>query len=287
MGRHFWEHPVYRRHLRRADAILGYALSELIHEGPGEQLTQTEYAQPALLVVATGAYRVLQADTRLKPAAVAGHSLGEYSALVAAEVLRFEDALQLVQLRGREMQRACEQAPGAMAALLKIERDEVEALCADEDEVVIANYNSPQQLVISGHADAVARICSQVKANKRGRAVPLKVSGAFHSPLMKSAHQVLAAAIDETPFGRADVPVVLNVTAQATRKADEIKRALCQQMLSPVRWQESVGTLTGLGSARFVEPGPATLGKLIQQSCPQAETLTLQDLKGVHALRSA
>ncbi|HEY9842250.1 MAG: ACP S-malonyltransferase [Candidatus Sericytochromatia bacterium] len=275
MGESFREDAGYRAHLARADEILGFGIGELIACGPQEELTRTEIAQPALLTVMTGIYAVWKAVGGPEPAAVAGHSLGEYAALVAAGVLEFADALELVRLRGRLMQQACDQRPGSMAAVLKPDLEAIKALCAKSaGQVVVANLNSPQQLVLSGEAEALQALLEHIREAKLGRPVALKVSGAFHSPLMEPARQELNAAIERLAFHDAAFPVVMNVRGEASRSGATIRDQLCRQLTSPVHWSDSVVTLAAY-SQRFVELGPATLAPLIRQTLPEAETLTL------------
>lgn len=287
MGESFRAEPLYRAQLERADQLLGIGLSRLIAEGPAEELTRTEVAQPALLTVATGIYQVWRARSGHIPAAVAGHSLGEYSALVAAEVLSFDAALELVRLRGQLMQQACSIRPGAMAAVLKPETAEIEALCqASEGRVVIANVNSPQQIVLSGEAEALETILAQIRTAKLGRGVPLKVSGAFHSRLMEPARAELTAALEATPFAAARCPVVLNVSGEAISSGDAIRAQLCRQLTAPVKWQASVASLADL-SEQFLEFGPTTLSPLIRQCQPQALVSAIATIAELEALNQA
>lgn len=284
MGETFRAEAIYREQLEQADQRLGIGLSRLIAEGPAEELTRTEVAQPALLTVATGIYRVWRARSGQMPAAVAGHSLGEYSALVAAEVLSFEAALGLVRLRGQLMQQACSIQPGAMAAVIKPETAEIEALCqASAGRVAIANINSPQQIVLSGEAEALEALLGHMRAAKLGRGVPLKVSGAFHSRLMEPARAELTAAIEATPFADARCPVVLNVSGEALSAGDAIRSQLCKQLTCPVQWRASVATLAGL-SGKFIEFGPTTLSPLIRQCQPQALVLPIATIAELKAL---
>lgn len=280
MGESFREHPLYREHLAAADALLGYELSRLIAEGPAPELTRTEIAQPALLTVETGIYRVWRACGGAEPAAVAGHSLGEYSALVAAGALEFAAALKLVQLRAQLMQQACDARPGAMAAVLR--PGDLEGLCR-AGGVVIANYNSPQQVVLSGEAEALALVCERIRAEKRGRPVMLKVSGAFHSPLMEPARVALAEALAAAPFQDAAMPVVMNVHGKAVTAAAELRGRLQAQITSPVHWNASVLSLAGFGRP-FLEFGPSTLTALIQQCLPEAMVQNLAEWQQMQAL---
>lgn len=287
MGRAFEGHPLYRAHLEKAEAVLDMPLRRILYEGPAALLTRTEMAQPALLTVATGIARVWEAESGLQAVAVAGHSLGEYSALVAAGVLSFEDALRLVQLRGQLMQQACADRPGGMAAVLKPDLAAIHALCeATGPGLVIANYNSSQQLVLAGEAALLASVQETIRARKLGRVVPLQVAGAFHSPLMQSARETLSEAIAALPFSEAQVPVVMNVSAQAVRDPDVIKALLQEQLTSPVRWQQSLETLSGLKITQALEMGAHTLGPLWRQVLPDIPVASLQALEDLNGFRS-
>ncbi|MGV3525594.1 MAG: ACP S-malonyltransferase [Candidatus Sericytochromatia bacterium] len=287
MGRAFEKHPLYRAHLDRAEEVLDIPLRRILDEGPAELLTRTEIAQPALLTVATGIGRVWQAESGLQAAAVAGHSLGEYSALVAAGVLSFEDALRLVQLRGKLMQQACEDYPGGMIAVLKPELSALQGLCeAAGDELVIANYNSSQQVVLAGTVTLLARVQQTIRERKLGRAIPLPVAGAFHSPLMQSARKALSAAIAALPFAEAQVPVVMNVSAQAVRDPVAIKALLQEQLTAPVRWQQSLETLAELKITQALEMGAHTLGPLWRQVLPDIPVASLRVPEDLDGFRS-
>ncbi len=270
MGDSLREHKTYRKHLALADEILGFRLSELMTGGPAETLTRTDIAQPALLALETGLYTLWREQGGVQPAAVAGHSLGEYSALVVAGVLNFSDALHLVKLRAQLMQAACEQVQGGMAAVLKpgISPDDLVALCQQLAEpsapVVLANDNSPQQLVISGEIQALEAVCEVIKSQKLGRPVKLKVAGAFHSPLMQSAQAELAAAIKKLKLQEPQIPVVMNVSGKVPDSVPELSTLLTQQIISPVRWRDSVSRLEQFGRL-FLELGPSTLTPLIRQ----------------------
>lgn len=278
MAASFTDHPLYREHLAHADEILGLPLSGYILDGPQEDLTRTEIAQPALLTIATGIYQVFQAETKISPTAVAGHSLGEYSALVVAGALDFETALKLVQLRGQLMQTACDQHIGGMCAILNPELDAIRtALKNTAERVVIANYNSPRQIVLSGQSEVLNALCQEIKRQKWGRPVSLKVSGAFHSPLMAPAHQKLAEAIAQVTFQETKIPIIMNASAQAVHEAHAIQELLQQQLTNPVRWQDSLYTLNQHCGGSFLELGSKTLKKLIEQTLPDAEVGSLTD----------
>jgi [acyl-carrier-protein] S-malonyltransferase len=289
-----------------ADATLGFALTRLCFEGPEDALTATENAQPALLTVsaallaAIGETRDARCETRdsvLEPAAlsspvsrlasfVAGHSLGEYSALVAAGALDFPTALRLVRRRGELMAEARE---GGMAAIIGLEEAPLEQICreasAEDAPVVIANYNSPGQLVISGASAAVERACALAKERGAKRALPLKVSAAFHSPLMRNAAEGLAAAVAQAAIQDARTPVISNVAAEPLTQADDIRRELIAQVTSPVRWIASVRRMAADGVDSFVEIGSGSvLTGLIKRISPDARLVNVSDWASAHAL---
>lgn len=280
MGQTYLSHPAYNQVLQAAEAILNLPLAQIMAEGPIERLTRTEIAQPALLTVGYGIYQVLSSQTTQAPEAVAGHSLGEYTALACADALDFESALKLVQLRGQLMQAACEQSPGAMGAVLKADLEGLTALLAEpqwQGKVGVGNYNSPSQWVLSGQASALEAIGAEIRARKLGKLVPLKVSGAFHSPLMAEAQQALNAAIDTLPLRGARFPVVTNLDGEATQAAEDFRRKLRAHLLSPVRWEACARTL-GHFAPRFFEVGPGqVLSGLIRQTLPEAEMVSLAD----------
>ena len=248
--------------LTQANDLLGFSLTDLMFAGTDEDLRRTDVTQPAIFVHSVAQF---VARPELVPAMTAGHSLGEFSALVAAGVLRFEDALPLVARRAQAMQAACEEQPGTMAAILGLADEVVERICqeitADGDVVVAANYNCPGQLVISGSAAGVARACEALKAAGAKRALPLPVGGAFHSPLMQSAAAALAEAIEKTTFAEARCPVYQNVDARPHTAPAEIKANLLAQLTAPVRWTQLVQAMAADGATEFVECGP---GKVLQ-----------------------
>lgn len=300
MGRDLYEaSPAARAVFDQADAILGFALGQLCFTGPETTLTATEYAQPALLTVCTALLAALaegtserpaqQAASGLEPAFVAGHSLGEYAALVAAGALDFPTALRLVQRRGALMATADD---GGMAAIIGMDEAALEALCreasAEGAPVVIANYNAPGQLVISGAVAAVERAMAMAKARGARRALPLKVSAAFHSPLMRAAADGLAEAIHAAPIADARVPVVGNVLATPLLTAAEIRRELTEQVTAPVHWIASVRAMADAGVDTFAEIGPgAVLTGLIKRIAPDARLANISDLAGIHAFLTA
>ncbi len=256
-------HSVARAVFKEADDALGFALSSLCFEGPEEELKLTENTQPALVAVSTAAARVL-AEKGLCPDFVAGHSLGEYSALVAAGSLGLAGALRLVRRRGRYMQEAVPAGVGAMAAILKLPEGNLEAILAEaaEGEVVAAaNFNSPDQVVIAGHAGAVRRAADLARARGARRTVILPVSAPFHCPLMKPAQERLAADLEAAGFADLGVPLINNWQAREVHTGADARRGLDQQIPNPVRWTESIRRLAEKGVTRFVEVGPGSVLK--------------------------
>lgn len=241
-----------------ADALLGFRITDTMFHGTAEELKATRVTQPAVFLDS-----VIQArcTAGFAPDMVAGHSLGEFSALVAAEALSFEDGLRLVALRAREMQACCEQVPGTMAAVIGLPADEVERICDGINGVVPANYNSGGQVVISGTVESVERACEELKAAGAKRALPLAVSGAFHSPLMEPAAEELAKAIGKVEIRTPKCPIYQNVSAKAETEPAVIKRNLLTQLTSPVMWTQSVNAMIADGAAIFTELGP---GKVLQ-----------------------
>ena len=255
-----------------ADDALGFALSKLCFEGPEDQLKLTENTQPALLTVSAAAFAVL-AEAGWRPDYVAGHSLGEYSALVAAGSLRFADAVRLVRKRGRYMQEAVPAGVGAMAAILRLPEGKLEGVLQEAagDEVVsAANFNSPDQMVISGHAGAVNRAMELAKAAGARRAVPLPVSAPFHCALMKPAQERLKADLDATEFRDLSVPLVNNWQAKEVRTGGEAREGLYQQVPSPVRWVESMRYLAERGVVQAVEVGAGSVLTGLLKGCAPA-----------------
>ena len=271
-----------------ADAALGYPLSKLCFEGPEDQLTLTANAQPAILTVSVAALRVLRARTGLAPVAVAGHSLGEYSALVAAGALRFVDAVRLVHLRGKFMQEAVPPGAGAMAAILGLGADEVAAVCrevAGGEVVSPANLNGGGQVVIAGHKAAVDRACVALKAKGAKRAVPLAVSAPFHCALMQPAAERLSVELARVELATPEVPVITNVEAAPNRDASRIPELLARQVTAPVRWEESVQRLASLGVRRALEVGAGNvLAGLVKRISPEIEVLAAGDPDAIGAV---
>ena len=244
----------------RANEILGFRITDIMFEGTVEELKQTKVTQPAIFLHSTILAEIL-GDT-FNPTAVAGHSLGEFSALVASKVLDFESGLKLVSQRANAMQKACEAAPSTMAAVLGLEDDVVEGVCESiEGVVVAANYNCPGQLVISGEIEAVEKACEILKEKGARRALILPVGGAFHSPLMEPAREDLASAIENTTFNAPICPVYQNVKATGVTNADEIKENLIAQLTAPVKWTQTMKQMIADGIESFTEVGP---GKVLQ-----------------------
>ncbi len=263
-----------------ADQALGFPLSRLCFDGPEEDLKLTENTQPAILTVSTAALAVLR-EKGVRPDYVAGHSLGEYSALVAAGALRFSDAVRLVRNRGRYMQEAVPAGVGAMAALLKLPEDKLDGIlkeAAQGEVVVAANRNSPVQVVIAGHAGAVKRAVELAKAAGVRRAVVLPVSAPFHCSLMLPAQQKLKTDLDATEFHDLDVPLINNWQARAIRTAAEAREGLYQQVPNPVLWEDSVRYLVRQGVERCIEVGPgAVLTGLLRAIVPDVEGLKFRE----------
>ena len=243
-----------------ANGILGFSITDIMFSGTDEDLKQTKVTQPAIFLHSVILSKVL--GKNFAPQMVAGHSLGEFSALVANEALSFEDGLQLVAKRAAAMQKACELQPGTMAAVLGLEDAKVEELCATIDGIVTpANYNCPGQLVISGELKAVEAACEKMKEAGAKKALILSVSGAFHSVLMKPAEEELAAAIEQTAFHKPLCPVYQNVTTTAVSDENAIKTNLIKQLTAPVKWTQSVQQMIADGATEFIEVGP---GKVLQ-----------------------
>lgn len=255
--------PEAARTFEEADDVLGASLSRIAWEGPEEELTATRNAQPALLVHSVAAHRVL-ADRLGDVVAAAGHSLGEFSAHVAAGTLSFPDALRAVRLRGELMWEAGQQRPGTMAAVLGLSDEDAEAVCQEasqggEGVAVPANLNAKGQIVLSGDVEAVERAGEAARAAGAKRVVPLNVSGAFHSPLMEPAEAGLREGLSSAKFHAPEFPVISNVTADAVDEGDAARDLLVRQLTSPVRWAESIGRMLDLGIERFVELGAGTV----------------------------
>ncbi len=277
MGRELYErYPEAKALFEQANEILGFRITDILFEGTDEELKETKVTQPAVFLHSV--VRALTLGECFQPDMVAGHSLGEFSALVAAGALSFEDGLRLVSKRAMAMQAACELQPSTMAAVLGLSDDKVvEVLAGISDEVVVAaNFNCPGQLVISGTVPGVERACEALKAAGAKRALPLKVGGAFHSPLMEPAREELARAIEETAFATPRCPIYQNVVASAVSDPAEIKRNLIAQLTAPVRWTESVQAMVADGATHFIELGPGTvLQGLVKKISPEVEAESL------------
>lgn len=262
MGKELYQnHDAVRALFNTANEILGFNITDIMFEGSEEALKQTNITQPAIFIHSVAAFTTLQAN----PDMVAGHSLGEFSALVANRTLQFEDALKLVAMRAEAMQEACSLQPSTMAAVLGLADEVVEKICGEVNAshgiVVAANYNCPGQLVISGSMEGVEEACVQLKAAGAKRALILPVGGAFHSPLMKPAEEKLAAAIHQTEFFTPVCPVYQNVTASGVREPESIKQNLITQLTAPVKWTQCVQSMVADGANTFTECGP---GKVLQ-----------------------
>jgi [acyl-carrier-protein] S-malonyltransferase len=261
MGQDLYEKsPLAKELFDRANEILGFSITDVMFNGSAEDLKRTKVTQPAIFLHSVILSKVL--GDSFKPDMVAGHSLGEFSALVANKVLDFEDGLKLVSKRALAMQHACELEESTMAAVLGLEDSVVEAVCADTKGIVVAaNYNCPGQLVISGEQLAVEKACEELKERGARRAMILPVGGAFHSPLMEPAREELAAAIEETTFSDPICPIYQNVSTFAVTNPEEIKKNLIFQLTAPVKWTQSVQNMIKDGATDFVEVGP---GKVLQ-----------------------
>jgi [acyl-carrier-protein] S-malonyltransferase len=275
MGLDLYENSHLAQELfEKANKILGFNITDIMFEGSAEDLKETKVTQPAIFL-----HSVILAKTlgnSFKPDMVAGHSLGEFSALVANGALTFEDGLRLVSQRAMAMQKACELKPSTMAAVLGLDDAIVEQVCKNTEGIVVAaNYNCPGQLVISGEIDAIDRACEAMKEAGAKRALVLPVGGAFHSPLMEPAREELAAAIENTLFSKPNCPIYQNVTANAVNNESEIKKNLISQLTAPVRWTQSVQQMITDGATLFTEVGPGNvLQGLVKKIDREAQTST-------------
>ena len=258
--------------MEKANEILGFRITDIMFEGTAEDLTQTKVTQPAIFL-----HSVVLATCLpdFKPDMVAGHSLGEFSALVAAGALDFEEGLRLVSVRARAMQKACETNPGTMAAVLMLPAEKIEEICSScKGTVVAANYNCDGQIVISGEKDAIDEACAKMKEAGAKRALPLRVGGAFHSPLMEPARAELAEGIEKAIFRTPSCPVYQNVTAEPSTDPEVMKANLLAQLTSPVLWTQSIRNMTSDGASHFIEIGPGkVLQGLISKILPDGTTL--------------
>jgi [acyl-carrier-protein] S-malonyltransferase len=272
MGKDLYENnPLAKELFEKANEILGFRITDIMFNGTEEELKQTKVTQPAIFLHSVILAKTLGAS--FKPEMVAGHSLGEFSALVGNGALSFEDGLRLVYQRALAMQKACEAKPSTMAAVLGMEDSKVEEICSTIDGIVVAaNYNCPGQLVISGEVEAVNKACEALKAAGAKRALVLPVGGAFHSPLMEPARVELEAAINATHFSTPICPVYQNVTASAVSNPEEIKKNLIAQLTAPVRWTQSVKQMVADGATIFIEVGPGkVLQGLVKKIAPEVE----------------
>ncbi|MDR3589656.1 MAG: ACP S-malonyltransferase [Negativicutes bacterium] len=266
---------------KEADAALGFSITDLCFNGPEEDLRKTFNTQPAILTVSVACLKVLQ-QSGLTPAIVAGHSLGEYSALVAAGALSFSDAVRLVRKRGQFMQEAVPLGEGGMAAILGLDRDQIIAICNDVQAkfgpVQAVNFNCPGQVVIAGATKAVEQASEALKAAGAKRAIPLPVSAPFHSSLMKPAAERLAAELEKITVADAQIPFVANVSGKILTKGSEIKASLVQQAASPVLWEDCIAQILGYGATAFVEVGPGkVLSGFTKKIVKDIETLNVED----------
>lgn len=276
MGKDIYEStPEAKRLFDEANVILGFDITSIMFTGTADELKQTKVTQPAVFIHSVA---VALSNDSFKPDMVAGHSLGEFSALVANKALSFSDGLKLVYKRAMAMQRACEINPSTMAAILGLDDHVVEEVCASikEEIVVAANYNCPGQLVISGSLKGIEIACEKLKAAGAKRALPLQVGGAFHSPLMEPAREELASAIEATPFQTPICPVYQNVNASPSSDVQAIKKNLIDQLTAPVRWTQSVQKMVGDGATTFIECGPGkVLQGLVKKIVPQVEAMSI------------
>ncbi|WP_099294411.1 ACP S-malonyltransferase [Butyricimonas sp. Marseille-P3923] len=275
MGKDLYENsPEAKELFEKANEILGFRITDLMFNGTDEDLKQTKVTQPAIFLHSV----ILAKSLTEKPDMVAGHSLGEFSALVANGALSFEDGLRLVHARALAMQKACEARPSTMAAILGLPDETVEKALEEIDDVVVpANYNSPGQIVISGTIEGVTAACEKLKAAGAKRALPLKVGGAFHSPLMEPARQELADAIKNTHFSKPICPVYQNVNAKPVSDPEKIKQNLIDQLTASVRWTQTVQNMLTDGASSFLEIGPGSvLQGLIKKVSTEVETAGMQ-----------
>lgn len=289
MGKDLAEkYPQARESFERANQALGYDLAGICFNGPEAELTKTENAQPGIFLVSWIAFQLLkQQAPNLSFGATAGLSLGEFTALAAAGVMSFEDALRVVRLRGRYMQEACEVTKGTMAAVIGLDEGPTREVCA-EAGVNLANLNCPGQIVISGEIEKITKACELAKGKGAKRAIPLTVAGAYHSPLMASAQPKLREALGQIPINLPSVPVISNVTAQPHATAGEIHNRLVEQVTSSVRWEESMRYLLQQGFTRFIELGPGTaLSGFMKRIDKTAQMLNVADASSLEATVAA
>lgn len=296
MGKTFYDkYEAAKKVFEEADQALGFSLSEIIFDGTPEELAKTVITQPAILVASMAAFKALEAESgELKPCMVAGHSLGEYTSLVAADVISLADGVRLVHLRGELMQDAVPLGEGSMAAIVGLDLDQVGAICekaAQGGVCQAANVNAPTQIVISGHARAIASVTAAIEAEGNAKVIPLRVSAPFHCDLMKPVAEKLRDAFEKIEWHNPKYPVVANVDAKPVTTAKEIKDALYRQTFSPVLWSQSVLEMEGLGVEGYVELGPGSvLSGLIRKICKGKKPYSVSDTgeldKAVNFLRS-
>jgi [acyl-carrier-protein] S-malonyltransferase len=256
----YQNYPILNELFKSAEEILGFDISKVMFDGSKDELMQTKVTQPAIFIHSMAILKVM--GESFKPDQVAGHSLGEFSALVAAKVLSFEEGLNLVSIRAKAMQKACENSNGTMAAILALENEIIEKVCKNVEGVVLAaNYNCPGQVVISGELQSVTRACEILTEKGARRALILPVSGAFHSSLMSEARVELSKAIDETSFNKPICPIYQNVNGIGETSVEKIKENLILQLTSPVKWTQSINQMINDGATEFIEIGP---GKVLQ-----------------------
>lgn len=288
MGKEFYEQfPSASQIYNQADDLLGYSLSKLIFEGPEEELKKTRNTQPAILTSSLAIWNVLKEQLQLEISYVAGHSLGEYSALVAANSLDFQDALLLVSQRGQFMEEAVPNGEGSMAAIMGIERDLLNNICkeiSDSGHIVdMANINAPNQIVISGSVKGVELASIMAKESGAKRSIPLSVSGPFHSRLMQPAKEKLQPLVERTTVKEALIPVVMNVSAKPESDANKIKNNLIEQVISPVLWTQSVETMIANGVDTFIEVGPGkVLSGLIKKIDKDVKIYSIEDISSLN-----
>lgn len=274
-----------------ADRVTGQPISRLCAEGPLDRLTETDIAQPAVVVTSLAALTVLREQIEFEPAAVAGHSVGEFAAYVAADVLDAADALRLVGVRAQAMAEACKSVDGSMAAVIGLDELALRAACSEacleDSQVEVANLNAPGQLVVSGARDAIGRVSQTARARGARRLLPLNVGGPFHSVYMRPAAEALSRALEQVQFRSASVPVVLNASAEATQAPARLRHELAVQVYSPVRWVETLQRLSALGCDQFLEVGPGQiLSGLVRRTLPQARVASFASWADLDQVRS-
>ena len=279
MGQDLYEsYPAAKDMFNAANEILGFSITDIMFGGTADDLKQTKVTQPAIFLHSVILASMLKEN--FDPQMVAGHSLGEFSALVSADAMSFEDGLKLVSQRAMAMQKACELKPSTMAAVLGLDDDVVENICNDTTGIVVpANYNCPGQLVISGEVEAINTACESLKEAGARRALVLPVGGAFHSPLMEPAREDLAAAIEQTDFKEPRCPVYQNVTTKAETDSQQIRQNLIAQLTAPVKWTQSVQNMVHDGATHFIEVGPGkVLQGLVRKIAPGVETSSAEPI---------